>query len=145
MVNVKTQIMKQYNINFKGYRRDCNKSTLPHNSGIYMVYRCLYNEQSNTVQLNEIIYIGQAQDLNQRLNNHEKYSEFKAKCGPDEELCYAYADVSLDDLDIIENALIFAQKPPLNSELVDSFNYENASFLVEGRCALLTYTDFTIG
>lgn len=137
--------MEQYNINFKGYRRDCNKSTLPHNSGIYMVYRCLYNKQSNTVQLNEIIYIGQAQDLNQRLNNHEKYSEFKAKCGLDEELCYAYADVSLDDLDIIENALIFAQKPPLNSDLVDSFNHKSASFLVEGRCALLTYTDFTIG
>ena len=22
--------MKRYNINFKGYRRDCNKATLPH-------------------------------------------------------------------------------------------------------------------
>lgn len=137
--------MKQYNINFKGYRRDSNKATLPHNSGIYMVYRCVHHKDTDKVTLKEIIYIGQAQDLNERLNNHEKYQEFCNQCENGEELCYAYADVSLDDLDIIENALIFAQKPPLNSDFVNSFNYEKTGFLVEGKCALLTYTDFTIG
>lgn len=136
--------MKRYNINFKGYRRDCNKSTLPKNSGIYIVYRCVYDQGTDKVKLKKIIYIGQAQDLNQRLNNHEKYPEFLSQCGTGEELCYAYADVSLDDLDIVENALIFAQKPPLNSDLVDSFNHESAGFWIEGKCALLKYTDFTI-
>lgn len=137
--------MKQYNINFKGYRRDCNKASLPHYSGVYMVYRCIYDSTSDKVTLNEIIYIGQAEDLNERLNNHDKYSMFQNTCESGEEICYAYANVSMDDLDIVENALIFAQKPRLNSDLVDSYNHESAAFLVEGKCKLLEYTDFTIG
>lgn len=137
--------MKQYNINFKGYWRDCNKASLPHYSGVYMVYRCIYDSTSDKVTLNEIIYIGQAEDLNERLNNHDKYSRFQNACESGEEICYAYANVSMDDLDIVENALVFAQKPSLNSDLVDSYNHESAAFLVEGKCKLLEYTDFTIG
>lgn len=136
--------MKRYNINFKGYRRDCNKATLPHYSGIYMVYRCTYDSTTRKVTLKEIIYIGQAKDLCERLDKHEKYPLFLEACEIGEEICYAYANISMDDLDIVENALVFAQKPRLNSDLVDSFNHESAGFLVEGRCALLEYTDFTI-
>ena len=137
--------MKRYNINFKGYRRDCNKATLPHDSGIYMVYRCIYDSLTDKVTLKEIIYIGQAEDLCDRLNNHDKRPLFLKACERGEEICYAYANVSMDDLNIVENALVFAQKPRLNSDLIDSFNHESASFLVEGKCALLNYTDFTIG
>ena len=80
-----------------------------------------------------------------RINHHDKYIQFLETCASGEEICYAYANVSMDDLDIVENALVFAQKPRLNSDLVDSFNHESAGFLVEGKCALLDYTDFTIG
>lgn len=137
--------MKCYNINFKGYRRDCNKATLPRYSGIYMVYRCTYDLTTNKVTLIEIIYIGKAVDLWDCINHHDKHIQFQETCASGEEICYAYANVSMDDLDIVENALVFAQKPRLNSDLVDSFNHESAGFLVEGRCALLDYTDFTIG
>lgn len=137
--------MKRYNINFKGYRRDCNKATLPHDCGIYMVYRCIYDSLTDKVTLKEIIYIGQAEDLCDRLNNHDKRPLFLKACERGEEICYAYANVSMDDLNIVENALVFAQKPRLNFDLVDSFNYDSAAFLVEGKCALLDYTDFTIG
>ena len=103
--------MKRYNINFKGYRRDCNKATLPHYSGIYMVYRCTYDSTTRKVTLKEIIYIGQAKDLCERLDKHEKYPLFLKACELGEEICYAYANISMDDLDIVENALVFAQKP----------------------------------
>lgn len=141
----KKKIMKHYNINFKGYRLDCKKATLPHCSGIYMVYRCTCDSTRRKVSLKELIYIGQAEDLCERLNNHEKYPQFLETCKIGEEICYAYANISMDDLDIVENALVFVRKPRLNSELVDSFVHESASFLVEGRCALLDYTDFNIG
>ena len=137
--------MKRYNINFKGYRRDCNKATLPHYSGVYMVYRCIYDSTTNKVTLIEIIYIGKAVDLWDRINHHDKYHLFLETCKIGEEICYSYANVSMDDLNIVENALVFAQKPRLNYDLVDSFNHESAGFLVEGRCSLLDYTDFTLG
>ncbi len=96
------------------------------------------------MSLKEIIYIGQAKNLNERLNNHEKYSDFQNQCKTEEELCYAYAKVDEKDLDVVENAIVFAQKPPLNTDLKDSYNHDSAGFLVEGNCSLLKYTDFKI-
>lgn len=136
--------MRHFDISFKGYRRDCNKATLPDYSGIYIVYRCKYNTEDNTVTLNEIIYIGQALDLNQRLNKHEKYDSFTNECKQGEELCFSYAKVAKEDLDIVENAIVFAEKPRLNERLVDNYNHEDAQFNITGECALLKHKDYTI-
>ena len=50
--------MVKYNILFNGYRRDVNKAGLPTYSGIYIVYRCTFNEEKQTVSLKELLYIG---------------------------------------------------------------------------------------
>lgn len=136
--------MKHYDITFKGYRRDCYKDGLPHYSGIYMVYRSKYVRETDKVRLSEIIYIGQAEDLHDRINNHEKYDDFLSKCLDGEEVCYAYANVPISELDIVENALVFAQKPILNTQLVDNYKYESASFTIDGDCALLKHTEYSI-
>ena len=137
--------MKKYNVTFMGYRRDVNAGSLPSSSGIYMVYRCVYDEQSKTVSLKELFYIGQAFDLNHEINYHERHKEFLGQAKEGEQICYAYARVDKADLDIIENALIFAQKPRLNKNLKDNYNHEAAEFQIEGRCALLNYTNYSIG
>ena len=54
------------------------------------------------------------------------------------------AEVSNVDLDLVENALIYAQQPSMNTQGKASYNYQDASFLIEGRCSLLKYTIFTI-
>lgn len=137
--------MKKYNVTFLGYRRDANAGTLPSSSGIYMVYRCVYNKEAQTVDLKELFYIGQAFDLNDEINYHARHKEFLAQAKEGEQICYAYARVDRADLDIIENALIYAQKPRLNKNLKDNYNHEPAEFQIEGKCKLLKYTNFTIG
>ena len=137
--------MKKYNVTFMGYRRDVNAKTLPSSSGIYMVYRCVYNADRNTVDLKELFYIGQAFDLNHEINYHARRDEFLAQAKDGEQICYAYARVDKADLDIVENALIFAQKPRLNINLKNSYNHEAAQFQIEGKCALLNYTNYSIG
>lgn len=137
--------MKKYNVTFMGYRRDVNAKTLPSSSGIYMVYRCVYNEDKNTVDLKELFYIGQAFDLNHEINYHARRNEFLAQAKEGEQICYAYARVDKADLDIVENALIFAQKPRLNTNLKNSYNHEAAQFQIEGKCALLQHTNYSIG
>jgi excinuclease UvrABC nuclease subunit len=137
--------METYNVIFQGYIRDENKDSLPSYSGIYMVYRCTYDSENKTVSLKELIYIGQAENIHDRINNHDKYNDFKGALQTDEQICYSYAEVSKDDLDVVENALVFAQKPKLNDLLKDSFKYKPAQFSIEGRTALLTYTKFQIG
>lgn len=135
--------MKYFNIYFKGYRRDVNKTTLPEYSGVYCVYRCIHNEDG-TVTLKNLMYIGKAKNINIRLNNHEKYELFKKQLIGKEELCYTYAEIPINDLDEVENGLIFMQKPPLNDRLRDDYNYEDATFEIEGKTALLVYTKFEI-
>ena len=136
--------MKEFLLNFEGYWRDCNKNGLPDYPGIYMVYRCQYDEQNNTVNLIDIIYIGQATNIHDRIGTHDKYELFKSKLLVGEELCYSCANVD-NDVDIVENALIFAQKPVLNDQGKNNYNYERANVRVLGDCACLKYNIFNIG
>jgi len=136
--------LKTYNITFKGYRLEDNVSGIPEYSGIYMAYKCIYSPDTDKVSLSELVYIGQAENLRTRLMNHKNQNDLHVGCRGNETICYAYASVSLNDLDIVENALIFAQKPRLNENLKDNYNYESASFEIEGTCALLDHTNFKI-
>lgn len=135
--------MKEYKLNFEGYWRDVNKGGLPSYSGIYFVYRCIYNAQSNSVELVDIIYIGQADNIHDRHNNHEKYSEFSSLLLQGQELCYSCAPLD-EDRDLVENALIFAQKPVLNEQGKYNYNYTEAHVVSTGACACLRYTDFNM-
>ena len=136
--------MKDYILNFDGYWRECNKNGLPTYSGIYLVYRSRYNPQNDTVSLVEIIYIGKTENIHDRIIKHEKYDLFVSQLREHEELCYSCAEV-VEDIDLVENALIFAQKPVLNDQGKDSYNYSRAHFVLDGSCTRMKYTDFNIG
>lgn len=136
--------IKTYNITFKGYRLQDDVDNLPEYSGIYIAYRCKYNEDTDKVTLIELVYIGQAENMKLRLMSHKNSKDISQYCGKDETICYSYASVSLYDLDIVENALVFAQKPRLNVKLKDNFTHNAASFVIEGACALLEYTNYKI-
>ena len=136
--------MDKYNVTFKGYRRDVNKDGLPSYGGIYMVYCCKYNENEQTVTLKRLIYIGKAINLHDRICNHNRYEDFNRQLQQGEQLCYSYASVSPNEVDVVENGLIFMQKPNLNDDLKESFNYPDSEFSIEGACALLRMRDFTI-
>jgi excinuclease UvrABC nuclease subunit len=136
--------MDKYNVTFKGYRRDVYKGGLPSYGGVYMVYCCKYNEEQQTVTLKKLIYIGKAINIHDRINNHDRYEDFKRQLGTGEQLCYSYSSVSPNDMDVVENALIYMQKPILNDNLKDSFNYGDSDFNIEGACALLKMKNFSI-
>lgn len=110
---------------------------------MYLVYRCNYNVQNDTVNLIEIIYIGQADNIHDRHIRHEKEQIFKSQLQEGEELCFSCAKVE-QDLDLVENALIFAQKPILNEKGKDRFLYGEVHLSLNGACSGVKYTDFTI-
>ena len=136
--------MKKYSVTFLGYRLDAAAGSLPSSSGIYMIYRCVYNKLTRRVKLVELFYIGQAYDLNDEINYHERHQEFLEQASSGEQICYAYARVEKASLNIIENALVYMQKPRLNTNLTDYYNYEDAEFQIEGKCQLLKFTHFSI-
>ncbi len=135
--------MNKYELNFNGYWIDSRISGMPKTSGVYLVYRCTYDNEG--VSLKELLYIGQAENLYEKISNHEKKELFEKQCKSGETLCYSVAKVPPDNLNIVENALIFAQKPQLNTEYKDRFLYDvPVSFQLEGRCKLMKYQNFTI-
>ena len=113
-----------FNQDFKGYRRESKISTLPADSGVYGVYRCIFNMDRETVTLNELIYIGKADDLNDRINNHEDWDDWKAKLKKGEEICFCYTFVGKNANVRVEAALINSNKPPLNIEYKNSFPFD---------------------
>ena len=136
--------METVNLNFEGYWREKNKNGTPQYSGIYAVYRCVYNEAVETVALKEIIYIGKSDDIHDRISTHDKIEMFKNKLQNGEELCYSCAKVHNAELDAVENALIFAQKPVLNKQGLESYEYEPLHIVIEGACSLMKHTNFKI-
>lgn len=83
--------MKDYILNFEGYWRNCNRGSLPAYQGIYLVYRCRYNLQNDTVTLIDIIYIGQAENIHDRHIHHEKELLFQSQLHEGEEICISCA------------------------------------------------------
>lgn len=135
--------MIEIKLNFRGYWRDVNRTGIPNIEGVYLVYRCIYNIDNDTVTLKELVYIGQSKDVNQRIAEHSSKGDFTYVLKTGETLCYSIAEVD-SKLDLVENALVFMQKPRCNDRLKDSYTFGNASFDLGGRCSLVKYNSFTI-
>ena len=138
--------MKTIELDFEGYW--ISKDVLPDYKGIYCVYRATPHKHSDgttTVSLNELIYIGKAEDetIKERHDNHEKQPLFDATLCEGEELRYSTVKVSLEDIDRVENGLIFKRKPRLNDDLKDYFHHPDTHFVLTGKIKDIT-TDFTI-
>ena len=53
---------ERFDLNFKGYWLDDAISNIPECSGVYIVYTCVYDGDSRTVKLENLIYIVKQKD-----------------------------------------------------------------------------------
>ena len=129
---------KTINLNFRGYWREVNKSGIPASSGVYAVYICRYNPPpKNTVTLDKLIYIGEAEDVNERISNHEKWPEWRKEVPTGSEICFSFAGVTSPDRERAECARIYYHKPNCNDECKDSFPYEDTTVVSTGKHAFI--------
>lgn len=134
---------KTYELEFKGYWRDENKGGLPNSSGVYCVYICTFDSQSSTVWLKELIYIGEAGNIRERVANHEKYNQWKKHLTAGQQLCFSASEAASADRERCEAALIFKHKPPENDEYKNSFPFDTTTMKLSGATELLS-TYFTV-
>lgn len=127
--------VKVFNINVRGYWKD--RTVLPSHSGIYFVYVCTYNQQANTVMLKQLIYIGESEDVNNRVMNHEKYNEWLKYLSNGEELCFSTVKVENSCRVRVEAAYIFKHEPPVNTEYINSFQFDQTTIISNGEIASL--------
>lgn len=132
---------KIINLNFEGYW--IKREVVPSNAGIYLVYVGKYNEKTDKVSLRRLIYIGEAENVNERLSNHEKWSEWEKFLQTGEILIFSMARATSPDRERAECALIYHHKPPTNEECTKEFPYEDTTVISEGRCAFIS-PEFTV-
>lgn len=135
--------VQTFNVNIQGYWRDKDKSGIPNHSGVYFVYVASYNEQNEKVTLHRLLYIGESEDVNDRIQNHEKYNEWKRYLSKGNELCFSTGQVDVYIRLRVEAAYIFKHKPPVNTEYKDSFPFDQTTINSTGKIILLS-TNFTV-
>jgi len=134
--------VKTIELNFDGYWREVNQAHMPASSGVYLVYVCRYNEPKDkesqgTVTLDKLIYIGEAEDVKDRISKHEKWPEWRKKIPQGSEICFSFAGITSPDRERAEAALVFYHKPQCNDEYVDSFPFEDTTIISTGRCKFI--------
>ena len=130
-------------IEFEGYWLDRNRKHLPAKSGIYCVYECTYN-LDNKIALRKLIYIGEAKDVNDRVNGqHEKRPDWKAQVEPGNELCFSFGQVGEKHRERAEAALINHHQPPENDKYNDSFPFPDTTIKLSGEIKFL-HSQFTV-
>jgi len=132
-----------YSIEFDGYWREKNKGSVPSKSGIYCVYSCVHNVTEKNITIKKLIYIGESENVDQRIDGHEKLPDWKNHLNSGEVLCYSFGGVSSANRDRCEAAMIYKHKPPENSEYANSFPFDKTTMNLSGKTAKLT-TNFTV-
>ena len=64
-----------FDMKIEGYWIDSQKDYIRNHSGVYFVYECTYNEANSTVNIQKLIYIGESEEVRERIVNHEKYHD----------------------------------------------------------------------
>ena len=119
------------------------KTSLPKESGIYFVYECTKND--NSVSIHKLIYIGESENINNRVTNHEKLNDWSKHVKKGNVLCYSFTLVNNNNRERVEAAFIYFHKPPENTEYINRFPYHKTSINSSGSTAGLIKESFTVG
>lgn len=142
--------MATYDLEFKGYYLSAEK--LPEETGVYLVYTCVYNESTQKRTINKLLYIGKSQktdntNLRKEVKQHVENGRFDSSIKAGEQLCFSYALCDGRSLDVVENSLIYMQSGLINKTLLYSFKHESSlpvTLNIIGKCLLLDKTTFKI-
>ena len=134
---------KSYSLLFTGYYLET--SSLPTQSGIYCVYACTEVPASRSVSVRKLLYIGEAANVQNRVDGHERRQDWARGLQRGEVLCFSAALIAPEsDRQRAEAAMIHHHKPPCNVEYVWSFPYDQTTISTSGQNAGLT-SHFTVG
>src|SRR5262245_30737715 len=128
---------KTFALVFHGYCRDVNKGDLPPESAVYCVYSCRQNEGPRKISVLSLLYIGEADDIRDRIASHEKRAERQAHLGSGQQLCYSLAPVEAAGPRRRLAAPVPAHAPPRNPPPTHPLPLEAANRSPEGRIRLL--------
>lgn len=128
-----------YSLNFQGYWTDENRSGLPAAGGIYAVYACVPNHWIKNVELRRLLYVGEAENVAQRVAGHERWLDWQLQLKAGESVGYSAALIGPPAARRrAEAAIINRHKPICNVECVNSFAHDTTTVFIGGANALMS-------
>ncbi|MEI7661266.1 MAG: GIY-YIG nuclease family protein [Bacteroidota bacterium] len=124
-------------LHISGYWRDQNRTGLTRAPGLFFVYESRFDEGNQTVDLLRLIYAGEADNVRDRIMDHEKYPAWQGYLAPGNELCYAFAPVEFYYRERVRAAFIINHKPPANAGFEGFFPFDKTTLVCTGRTALI--------
>lgn len=131
--------MKSFTLQTHGYYLDKDRSWMSSSSGLYFVYKGKLDKENNRAILLELIYIGEAANINAALENHPRRSHFLASCRQDELLFYSYAEYqgTDDERKAICSSIVSVILPSYNSRNATEKKCDVFSISIEGPHAYI--------
>ncbi|MGA8213679.1 MAG: hypothetical protein WB799_08795, partial [Candidatus Sulfotelmatobacter sp.] len=111
--------------------------------GIYCVYNCVYDASAKKVELKSSSTSVMSDDVNGRIADQEKLSDWQEHVEQGQVLCYNFGPVPSANRVRCEAAMIFKHKPPENTEYKTAFPFDQTTMTLTGKTALL-HTNFTV-
>ena len=143
---------KAYTVNFDGFWSEGSLKKVPTESGVYVVFAGVYDDDSDTVSLEKTLYIGAGSNVQEVIKASPLWDEWKeASClpldadnpedglGDPNELYFAFAPVEGEEnSDRVASAMVFEQKPPVNDESgYSQFSYADTKIELTGKTGIL--------
>ncbi|MEX8520261.1 MAG: hypothetical protein AB3X44_17270 [Leptothrix sp. (in: b-proteobacteria)] len=131
-------------LDFRGYWNEYNKGNMPELSGIYCVYGGIEDPQKKSVDIKELIYVGESDNVNRRLAQHDAIPYWRSCIKKGRGLYFSFGPVAAAERERCEAALIFQHKPPANIIYVDTFPFESTTISLASKRAPLLERNFTV-
>ena len=130
--------VENYVLDFGGYWIETE--SIPTKSGIYGVYSCVHDNQSNKVNRLKLLYIGEAEDVESRIASHELRLRWEGYLRWDETLCFNMAPIFPEGArKRAEAAVIYHHKPPCNTQYATSFPFDKTTVTITGKAMSLDH------
>ena len=128
---------KTISLYFDGYWMEPEISEVPKQSGIFVVYACAKDAQEAAFVLKKVIYIGESENVNQRIAKYKEWPFWKNHCGA-HQICFSFAHVADQYRKRSEAALIYKHKPPVNERYIVTYPFDETSINLSGKIGLLS-------
>ena len=134
--------MKEIETKIEGYWPLSRCGVLPEYSGVYFVYTGWYTLLKERLHLGKLIYIGESEDVRERICGHEKLDDWKKHLENSYmTLYFAVCPVDTMDRKRVEAAYIYHHKPIVNTEYKNHFPFPITRIISTGEAFGLD-TDF---
>lgn len=136
-------IGETYNLYFRGYWLELHTGGLPAESGIYGVHTCVRN-LDYTVTLKYLIYVGESDNVRDRVAEHERWPEWRHYRQLGEHICFNVALISPRVARTrAEAAMIRKHEPICNNEYKYKFPFDVTTVNTHGSNHLME-RNFTV-